>query len=199
MGKLKVLELNEKYLKFVGILSEHENLSTAERMFKYFIIFVYQFAFVYTCEFSVMYIVRNPGDFSGATNAFIMFLSALYGIISLIGYIYNEENIKLLHHGLQDIVDNGDTASFQIVDFSFLFWNNFFTFLAENSRVRELYQNTENKCQDITKSMAFILHRGYPCCILLPTIAHGIFCTIIGNPDTSTWYFACAFEGMVTR
>lgn len=112
MTKLKVLELNEKYLKLVGILSEHPNLTTAERMFKYFTIFVYQFAFVYTCEFSAMYIIRNPGDISGATNAFIMFLSALYGIISLLGYIANQDNIKLLHHGLQEIVDNGDLDFF---------------------------------------------------------------------------------------
>lgn len=195
---MKVLELNEKYLKFLGLLSKSDHLTTADRILRYFAIFVPQFAFLYTCHFSAMYIYCNPNDMVGATNAFIMFLSALYSMVSLIGYIVNEESTKQLHLGLQSVVDNGSCifcSSRQRISY-FNLRSIFSIVLAETIRAREIYQNAERKCQKITTVIAFILLRTYPCSILLPTISHGVFCMCVGNLDTSTWYFACSFEGI---
>lgn len=110
---MKVLELNEKYLKLCGLISYDEGGKSGAKALKYFTNFMCLFGSFYSfvvCCF--IYIYHNPSNISGVTNALLCFVCGLTSIGAYTGLLANEQNIKLLHRKLQSNADEGKLKKF---------------------------------------------------------------------------------------
>lgn len=154
---VKVLELNEKSLKLLGYHSSGPD-DTVSLSFSAYRNFA---AILFTFTSSLVFVLKNwPRMELVADPCFIVFGSSImWGLFMNVGF--HMENIMTLHFDLQKIVDKTD----------------------KDSEAYKIYQNTEEKCQQVTKILAC-----YPLMtIFAAALFYSFYCMFIGNFDTSTW------------
>lgn len=105
---MKVLEYNNIFLRFCGILSKDENPKPIEKAWKYFINLIGVIGHLYCCVYAgAMYIYHNLNNFSGVVNAVMFVFGGLCMFGSYLGFISNESKIRILQHKLQTLVNDG--------------------------------------------------------------------------------------------
>lgn len=173
---MKVLEMNKKYLKSSGILSKNEEHPNAvDRILKLATDFSLMFGTLFSLSVcSVAYISHNLKNITGVLNAIINCMAGLSAAFAYIGFVINEENIKLFYSELQDIV-NSEKLSAEV-------------------EALEVYQNAEKLSEQITIWITIFWFRIGLSITVLPLIVFSTVNIILGNFDTSTWLFLQEME-----
>lgn len=102
---MEVLQVNRKYLKINGLLSDAERKGMIYRVLKVFISIVYIITFVSGPMSNTLFIYNHPSLFD-AINGFFTISASMNCLGSYIGFMANEEHLKSLYRTLQDLVDN---------------------------------------------------------------------------------------------
>lgn len=181
MEKLKVMELNQISMSWIGIHSMHLDEPSNE-FFKsisaYCILFCTVFFFIGS---SAAFVYEFSSDFVLVSEPLLIVIAGLqcFGMFVSVGF--NMKTIKLLHIKLQEIIDESTVVLTILSTAVFLLSRMIFS--DKEGRIFNIYLKTEKRCRKITKLMAC-----YPAMLMFTgALLYSVYCLLTGNRDTSTW------------